>query len=87
MASQITLTLTGDRENRVAQLLRLAQHEARFAQATAAPRLRGALQDLEDALSDQLAILADAADDDRADEETSGAAERERRAWHPLRAA
>jgi hypothetical protein len=87
MADQTTFTLSGDRENRVAQLLRLAQHEARSAQATATPRLQDALVDLEDALSDQLALLSDAADDDRADVESSGAAERERRAWHPLRAA
>jgi hypothetical protein len=49
--------------------------------------LQDALTDLEDALSDQIAALDNAAQDDLADAEDSGAAERERRAWHPLRAA
>jgi hypothetical protein len=82
-----TLTLAGDPESRVAQLLRLAQHQARVAQTVAAPRMQDALADLEDALSDQLALLDAAADDDKADAEESGEAERERRPYHPLRAA
>jgi hypothetical protein len=82
-----TFTLTGDYENRVAELLRIAQHEARLAQGVAAPRMQDALTDLEDALSDQLAALDNAAEDDKADAENTGEAERERQAWHPLRAA
>ena len=82
-----TFTLSGDYENRVAQLLRLTQHQARIAQAAAAPRMQDALTELEDALSDQIAALDRAADDDKADAEASGEAERERQAWHPLRAA
>ena len=82
-----TFTLSGDPESRVAQLLQLARHQARVAQASAAPRAQDALADLEDTLSDQLAALANAADDDRADAEASGDAERERRSYNPLRAA
>src|SRR6202007_1201023 len=60
---QDTLTLRGDHESRVAQLLRIAQHEARLAQREATPRTQDALTELEDALSDQLAGLDAAADD------------------------
>jgi len=82
-----TFTLSGDPECRVAQLLRLAQHQARVAQASTGPRMQDALADLDDALSDQLAALDNAAGDDLADAEASGEAERERRSYHPLRAA
>ena len=68
-------------------MLRLAQRHARLDQVMVGPRLQDALTELEDALSDQIAALDNAAQDDLADEEDSGAAERERRAWHPLRAA
>jgi hypothetical protein len=49
--------------------------------------MQDALADLENSLSDHLAALANAAEDDKADAEASGEAERERRSWHPLRAA
>ena len=49
--------------------------------------MQDALTELEDTLSDQLAALEHAADDDKADAEASGEAERERRSWRPLRAA
>ena len=49
--------------------------------------MQSALVGLEDALSDQIAWLANAAEDDKADAEESGEAERERQAWRPLRAA
>ena len=42
---------------------------------------------LEDALSDQMAWLENAAEDDKVDAEESGEAERERQTWRPLRAA
>ena len=73
--------------DRVAQLLRIAQHQARVAQVAAAPRMQDALADLEDTLADQLAALNNAAEDDKADAEASGEADRQRRSWHPLRAA
>jgi hypothetical protein len=47
------------------------------------PHLQDALTDLEDALSDQIAALGDVIQDDLADAEESGAADRERRAWYP----
>ena len=49
--------------------------------------MQDALAALEDALSDHLAAIETAADDDKADAEESGEAERERRAYWPLRAA
>jgi hypothetical protein len=82
-----TFTLTGDYENRVLEALRIAQHQARLAQATARPRMQDALVGLEDALSDQIAWLENAAEDDKANAEESGEAERERQAWRQLRAA
>ena len=82
-----TFTLSGDNVNRITQLLRLAQRHARLDQVMVGPRLQDALTDLEDALSDQIAALDNAAQDDLADAEASGAGERERRAWRPLRAA
>jgi hypothetical protein len=84
---QETLTLTGDHESRLAQLLRVAQQEARSAQRTANPRMEDALIEVENVLADQLATLALATEDDAAEAEASGTAERERRAWRPMRAA
>jgi hypothetical protein len=78
-------TFAGDYENRVLEALKVAQ--ARLAQAQAAPRVEDALVALEDALMDQIAWLENAAEDDKADAEASGEAERERQAWRPLRAA
>ena len=82
-----TFTLSGDNVNRITQLLRLAQRHTRLDQVIVGPHLQDALSDLEDTLSDQIAALDKAAQDDLADAEESGAAERERRAWRPLRAA
>ena len=55
--------------------------------AGAAPRMQDALAALEDALSDQIAWLENAGEDDLSDAEESGEAERERRAYYPLKAA
>jgi hypothetical protein len=82
-----TFSLTGDPENRVLETLRVAQHQVRLAQGGAAPRMQDALAALEVALSDQIAWLENAAEDDRTDAEESGEAERERRAYYPLKAA
>jgi hypothetical protein len=82
-----TLTLSDDPESRITQLLQLVQHHARIAQTMAAPRMQDALTELEDAISDQLAALDRAAEDDKADAEATGEAARERHAWRPLRAA
>ena len=82
-----TFTFSGDCERRLVQVLEIARHLARAAQGPADRHMEDALAELEDALSDHLAAIETAADDDRADAEESGEAERERRAYYPLRAA
>lgn len=74
-----TFTLVGDNRSRITQLLRLAQRHAQIGQAIVGPRLQDALTDLEDTLTDEIAALDNAVQDDLADAEESGAAERERR--------
>ena len=49
--------------------------------------MQDALVGLEDALSDQIAWLENAAEDDKADAEDFGEAEPERRTYYPPRAA
>ena len=63
-----TFTLSGDYEHRVLEVLRVAQHQVRLAQAGAAPRMQDALVGLEDALSDQIDWLENAAENDEAEE-------------------
>jgi hypothetical protein len=75
-----TFILSGDNVSRIIQLLRLAQRHARLDQVMVGPHLQNALTDLEDMLSDQIAALDNAAQDDLADAEESGAADRQRRA-------
>jgi hypothetical protein len=75
-----TFTLSGDCESRIAQLLRVARHQARVAQTGAAPRMKDALTDLENAIS-HLAAFDNAAAEEKADAEAPGEAERERHAW------
>jgi hypothetical protein len=82
-----TFTLSGDYGHRVLEILKIAKHQVRLAQAGAAPRMQDALVGLEDALSDQIAWLENAAEDDKADAEEFVEAERERHAYYPLRAA
>ena len=67
-----TFTLSGDYEHRVLEVLKVAQHQVRLAQGGAAPRMQDALVGLEDALSDQIAWLENAAEDDKADAEEFG---------------
>jgi hypothetical protein len=81
-----TFTLAGDYEQRLVQVLEIARRLARLAQGPAYPHMQDALTKLEDALSDHLAAIETAADDDKADAEDSGEAEQERRAYYPLRA-
>ena len=78
-----TFALSGDNVSRITQLLRLAQRHARLDQAIVGPRLQDALTDLEDALTDQIGALDNAVQDDLADAEESGAADRQRRASYP----
>jgi hypothetical protein len=82
-----TFTLSDDCDIRVTQLLRITQQYARVAQSAAAPRMQDALADLEDTLTDLIAGLEGARQDDWADAEYSGKAERERQGWQPLRVA
>ena len=82
-----SFTLSGDYEQRLVQVLEIARHFARVAQGPAYRHMQDALAELEDALSDHLAAIETAADDDKTDAEDSGEAERERRAYSPLRAA
>jgi hypothetical protein len=91
MASQLnfpeTFVLRGDALQRLRQLLTLARAEAQAAQAWVEPRLEDALVELTDTLSDDLAKLHKAEQDDISDAEYSGAADWERQSWNPLRAA
>ena len=66
-----TFTLVGDYESRVTQLLDLARQQVRLAKGVAAPRMHDALTELDYVLEDQLAALANAIDDDKADAEAS----------------
>jgi hypothetical protein len=76
-----TFTLSGDTISRITQLLRLAQRHARLDQVMVGPHLQDALTELEDTLTDQIAALDNAALDDLAAAEQSGAADRP--AWFP----
>jgi hypothetical protein len=64
-----TFTLAGDYESSVTQLLDLARQRVRLAKGLAAPRMHDALTELDYVLEDQLAALANAIDDERADAE------------------
>jgi hypothetical protein len=64
-----TFTLAGDYESSVTQLLDLARQQVRLAKGLAAPRMHDALTELDYVLEDQLAALANAIDDERADAE------------------
>jgi hypothetical protein len=66
-----TFTLAGDYESSVTQLLDLARQRVRLAKGLAAPRMHDALTELDYVLEDQLAALANAIDDERADAEAS----------------
>ena len=64
-----TFTLASDYESRVAQLLDLARQQVRLAKGVAAPRTHDVLTELDYILEDQLAALANAIDNDKADAE------------------
>ena len=78
-----TFTLAGDNVSRIVQLLHLAQHYARLDQVMVGPRLQDALTELEDALSDQIAALNAAEQEDLADAQELGEAERALQSWSP----
>ena len=74
-----TFTLAGGNVSRIVQLLHLAQHYARLDQVMVGPRLQDALTELEDRLSDQIAALDAAEQDDLADAAESD----EVQSWSP----
>jgi len=74
-----TFTLAGGNVSRIVQLLHLAQHYARLDQVMVGPRLQDALTELEDALSDQIAALDAAEQDELADAAESDEAQ----SWSP----
>jgi hypothetical protein len=79
-----TFTLSGAYVDRVRQALRVAEHQARVAQAGGHGRhVEDTLVEIEEAIAAQLAQLETALDDDRAEAEESGAAERDRHSWSP----
>lgn len=83
------VTLAGDPLARITQALQVAKHQLRLGQ-TALPgrHLEDALVDVEQAIADALARIRDAVDDDHADDEETGQADRQRQAWYsPYRAA
>jgi hypothetical protein len=86
-ANQRNIHSFGRCEHRVLEVLKVAKHQVRVAQGGATPRMQDALVGLEDALSDQIAWLENAAEDDKADAEDFGEAEPERHAYHPPKAA
>lgn len=87
MEMEDSIALTGNWADHVVQLLRMTGHFARLAQLEARPHKLDALNELDALVTDQLAALENADEDDRADAEESGEAERKRRAYYPLRAA
>jgi hypothetical protein len=70
--------------DRLRQALRVALHQSRVAQGSGYGRhVEDALVEVEDTIADQLAAIENAVDDDRAEADETGEAERERRSWFP----
>jgi hypothetical protein len=79
------LTLSGEHIDGLRQALKVVAHQARLAQGADYGRnLADALVETEELVSAQLARLDSALDDDRAEAEDLGLAERQRRASYPL---
>ena len=78
-------TLSGEHVDRLRQALKVVAHQARLAQAEDYGRnVVDALVETEELALAQLARLDDALDDDKAEAEELGIAERHRRASYPL---
>jgi hypothetical protein len=76
--------LAGDRLERLRDVLRIAVHQARVTQNAGYGRhVEHALVEVEDTLTDLLAKMDNAMDDDQAEAEETGEAERERRSCFP----
>ena len=79
-----TFVLSGERLDRLRQALKVAGHQARVAQHGGYGRhVEDALTEIEEAITDYLARIENALEDDKADAEESGEAERQRRSWFP----
>ena len=79
-----TFFLSGDRLDRLRQALKVAGHQARVAQHAGYGRhVADALAEIEEAVSDHLARIDNALDDDKAEAAALGEAERDRRAYFP----
>jgi len=88
MTSQVlvsdTFCLSGERLDRLRQALKVAEHQARVAQSSGYGRhVEDALVEIEEAIITHLARLETALDDDKAEAEESGTAERARRTYFP----
>jgi hypothetical protein len=80
-----TFTLSGENIDRLRQALKVVAHQARLAQAADYGRnVVDALVETEELARDQLARIDGALEDDRAEAEDQGVAERQRRASFPL---
>ena len=80
-----TFTLSGENIDRLRQALKVVAHQARLAQAADYGRnVVDALVETEELARDQLARIDGALEDDRAEAEDQGVAERQRRASYPL---
>ncbi len=78
-------TLSGEHIDRLRQALKVVVHQARLAQAADYGRnVVDALVETEELAFAQLARLDGALDDDKAEAEEFGVAERQRRASYPL---
>ena len=78
-------TLSGEHVDRLRQALQVVMHQARLAQGADYGRnLVDALAETEELVSAQLARLDGALEDDRAEAEEFGLADRQRRASYPL---
>ena len=78
-------TLSGEHVDRLRQALKVVAHQARLAQTADYGRnVVDALVEAEELAFAQLARLDDALDDDKAEAEEFGVAERQRRASYPL---
>ena len=79
-----TFSLSAEYLERVRQALKVARHQARVAQTGGYGRnVEDALSQIEEAIGGHVARIEDALDDDKAEAEASGDAERERRTYFP----
>ena len=77
-----TFFLSGESLERLQQALKVASHQARVAQhAEYGRHVEETLADIEEAIIDHLARIENALEDDKAEAEESGEAERTRRTY------